>query len=181
MRFKSIDTAYKGYKFRSRLEARWAVYFDAIGLEWEYEKEGFEFEDGTRYLPDFWLPNVRMWTEVKPIDFTKEEMHKMELLVKSTKFPCILLEGIPELKPYNFVSLPHNPKEPNLVCGLDMCDLMISGYHNYPWSENRFYAAVGEYDGTEESLMDTFEDAYNACVASKSARFEFKEVENESN
>jgi len=40
---KAIDTKYKGYKFRSRLEARWAVYFDAIGLEWEYEKEGFEF------------------------------------------------------------------------------------------------------------------------------------------
>ena len=26
-----IETAYKGYRFRSRLEARWAVFFDAIG------------------------------------------------------------------------------------------------------------------------------------------------------
>lgn len=28
MTIKAIDTIYKGYKFRSRLEARWAVFFD---------------------------------------------------------------------------------------------------------------------------------------------------------
>lgn len=27
---KAIDTVYKGYRFRSRLEARWAVFFDAL-------------------------------------------------------------------------------------------------------------------------------------------------------
>jgi len=43
---KAINTEYKGYKFRSRLEARWAVYFDSLGIKWEYEIEGFEFEDG---------------------------------------------------------------------------------------------------------------------------------------
>lgn len=51
-----IQTAYKGCRFRSRTEARWAVFFDALGIRWEYEPEGFEFADGTRYLPDFWLP-----------------------------------------------------------------------------------------------------------------------------
>jgi hypothetical protein len=39
---KAIETRYKGYRFRSRLEARWAVFFDALGVEWEYEKEGFD-------------------------------------------------------------------------------------------------------------------------------------------
>lgn len=29
---KAIETRYKGYRFRSRLEARWAVFFDALGL-----------------------------------------------------------------------------------------------------------------------------------------------------
>jgi len=38
----AIETRYKGYRFRSRLEARWAVFFDALGVIWEYEKEGFE-------------------------------------------------------------------------------------------------------------------------------------------
>ncbi len=43
--FKAIETLYKGYRFRSRLEARWAVFFDALGLKWEYEKEGFGGKD----------------------------------------------------------------------------------------------------------------------------------------
>ena len=52
---KPIETFYKGYRFRSRLEARWAVFFDALGVEWEYEPEGFVLDDGTCYLPDFRL------------------------------------------------------------------------------------------------------------------------------
>jgi hypothetical protein len=51
-----IQTIYKGWRLRSRTEARWAVFFDALGIRWEYEPEGFQFADGTRYLPDFWLP-----------------------------------------------------------------------------------------------------------------------------
>lgn len=55
-RIKAIQTRYKGYRFRSRLEARWAVFFDALGITWEYEKEGFDFDGIDYYLPDFWLP-----------------------------------------------------------------------------------------------------------------------------
>lgn len=55
---KAIETIYKGYRFRSRLEARWAVFLDACGADWEYEPEGFELEDGTKYLPDFLVHNV---------------------------------------------------------------------------------------------------------------------------
>ena len=50
---KPIETIYNGYRFRSRLEARWAVFFDTLGIEYEYEPEGFELGDGVRYLPDF--------------------------------------------------------------------------------------------------------------------------------
>jgi hypothetical protein len=50
---KAIETVYNGYRFRSRLEARWAVFFDALGVEYEYEPEGFELPSGRRYLPDF--------------------------------------------------------------------------------------------------------------------------------
>lgn len=60
----AIETIYKGCRFRSRLEARWAVFFDAIGVEWKYEEQGYEV-DGHRYLPDFWLPGPRVWAEVK--------------------------------------------------------------------------------------------------------------------
>ena len=42
---KAIQTEYKGYLFRSRLEARWAVFFDACGVRWEYEPEGYDLGD----------------------------------------------------------------------------------------------------------------------------------------
>ena len=48
----AIETSYGGARFRSRLEARWAVFFDEMLIEWEYEPEGYETPDG-RYLPDF--------------------------------------------------------------------------------------------------------------------------------
>ena len=54
---KAIETEYDGHRFRSRLEARWAVFFNAVGLTYEYEIEGFEM-DGTRYLPDFYIPSL---------------------------------------------------------------------------------------------------------------------------
>ena len=51
---KAKETYYDGYRFRSRLEARWAVFFNNIGLEYEYEMEGFDMEKCS-YLPDFYI------------------------------------------------------------------------------------------------------------------------------
>ena len=50
---KPIETIYHGYRFRSRLEARWAVFLDSLGVKYEYEPEGFKLPDGSMYLPDF--------------------------------------------------------------------------------------------------------------------------------
>lgn len=66
---KAIETRYAGHRFRSRLEARWAVFFDRLGVDWQYELQGFEVgETGRRYLPDFYLPATNTWVEVKPSD-----------------------------------------------------------------------------------------------------------------
>lgn len=70
---KAIETQYKGYRFRSRLEARWAVFFDALQLEWLYEPEGFQLTSG-RYLPDFFLPRKNLWIEVKATAPTQREL-----------------------------------------------------------------------------------------------------------
>lgn len=96
---KAIDTEYNGYKFRSRLEARWAVFFDALGVKYEYEPQGFEFEDGTRYLPDFWLPEHEIWVEVKGQYPTEEEKRLCELLSEGTdKYVCVVCDfPLPEL------------------------------------------------------------------------------------
>ena len=41
---KPIETEYAGCRFRSRLEARWAVFFDALGVRWEHEPQGFDID-----------------------------------------------------------------------------------------------------------------------------------------
>jgi hypothetical protein len=111
-RFKPIETQYKGYRFRSRLEARWAVFFDALGLQWWYEYEGFELSFDVdeidpehqlwvgderqeltenlefirgRYLPDFYLPELNYWIEIKPEEPTAEEKEKVLLLFHSLR------------------------------------------------------------------------------------------------
>ena len=81
---KAIETVYNGYKFRSRLEARWAVFFDALGVEWEYEKQGFDLDEAGKYLPDFWLPGLDCWIEIKGSEPTESEQDKGRLLGEHT-------------------------------------------------------------------------------------------------
>lgn len=72
---KAIETQYKGYRFRSRLEARWAVFFDALGLDWEYEPEGFDLGPAGWYLPDFRMRTPggqNIWYEIKPSSVTSD-------------------------------------------------------------------------------------------------------------
>lgn len=73
---KAIPTKYNGYTFRSRQEARWAVFFDYLGVEYEYEKEGFDLPCGY-YLPDFWIPEWEAWIEIKGKEPTKKELEKL--------------------------------------------------------------------------------------------------------
>lgn len=61
---KAIETVYGNHRYRSREEARWAVFLDVLRIPFEYEKEGYDL-DGLWYLPDFWLPQQQVWFEVK--------------------------------------------------------------------------------------------------------------------
>lgn len=70
---KAIETIYNGYRFRSRLEARWAVFFDEISIPYSYEPQGFKFDDGTCYLPDFYLPWFKCYVEIKPKGLSEVE------------------------------------------------------------------------------------------------------------
>ncbi len=63
---RAIETWFDGYRFRSRLEARWAAFFKHTGIKYRHEMEGYQWGDGERYLPDFWLPTLTAWVEVKP-------------------------------------------------------------------------------------------------------------------
>jgi hypothetical protein len=54
----AIETRYAGCRFRSRLEARWAVALDHMNIQWEFEPQGFDLPSG-RYLPDFRITTAR--------------------------------------------------------------------------------------------------------------------------
>ncbi len=64
---KAIETRFAGCRFRSRLEARWAVFFDHCDIPWQYEVEGWRLDTllgRIQYLPDFRLFNGQI-AEVK--------------------------------------------------------------------------------------------------------------------
>jgi len=192
---KIIQTKYKGYNFRSRLEARWAVFFDSLGIKWEYEKEGFDLGNGIYYLPDFWLPEVGLWAEVKPEEFNEKEIEKAERLVFSTEKGLIKLIGVPELKTYNIItcekditSTQFNESKPNekkfyiqegewyplefkTEKKIEYGEIVLSQWHNYPKSEKRFYS----YPSDEDFETDMFDDTKDAIKKSRSKRFEFGE------
>lgn len=94
-----IQTRYKGHRFRSRLEARWAVFLDHLSILWEYETEGFEFPNGVRYLPDFWLPKSGVFLEIKRGGLSwgerEAEHHKVESLAVYEGVSAFIAYGHP--------------------------------------------------------------------------------------
>jgi hypothetical protein len=72
---RPIPTFYRGHHFRSRLEARWAVFFQTLGLDWEYEPEAFRIGGGHGYLPDFRIKFT--WRHVD-LNAKKERFHVCE-------------------------------------------------------------------------------------------------------
>ena len=86
---KSIPTKYSGHTFRSRLEAKVAVFFDVLNLSWEYEPEGYDLPINGWYLPDFLLKKNEklkhdIWVECKGKEPTIEEDNKLNELACTT-------------------------------------------------------------------------------------------------
>lgn len=89
MTITPIQTAAYGRLFRSRLEARCAVFLTTLGLEWQYEPEGFELPSG-RYLPDFKVIDPGKvsgfyWVECKAVEPTDREIQLARELSSGTK------------------------------------------------------------------------------------------------
>jgi len=92
---KAIDTVWDGNLFRSRLEARWAVFFKTLGIKYEYEPEGFELGDGLRYLPDFRLPEHKCWIEIKGCEPSEKDLLKIKKLNFMTEEDVHIFIGDP--------------------------------------------------------------------------------------
>ena len=123
---KAIQTEYKGYRFRSRLEARWAVFFDAAEIEWDYEPEGFDLGDAGYYLPDFYLPKEGLWVEVKAKDLSETEREKAYSLSSQTDSAVICLNQI------------HDPKEGDYSNSLLMVKQYVGAESKF--AENCYFA-----------------------------------------
>lgn len=89
-----IPTLYKGVQFRSRLEARWAAFFDQCSWPWTYEPF-----DLPGWIPDFQIGSAVL-VEVKPytapgqfIDACRKAHHAMKQV--GAPFDLLLLGVAP--------------------------------------------------------------------------------------
>lgn len=191
---KPIETYYKGYRFRSRAEARWAVFFDACNVKWEYEPEGYDLGNGLGYLPDFLLHNIGirssedngqtfdLYIEVKGSnEITSEEIEKIR------KFSPFLPEEHEKYKDDYYSRLKNRKKI--LVVGSvpqdisEMEDLWNEDSHFYNFSyidDDDFTALLGVKNGQllvrggdSNYLFDIdYEATERALKLARSVRFE---------
>ena len=177
----ALPTTYRGTTFRSRLEARWAVFFDTLGIRWEYEPEGFALPSGN-YLPDFRLPGLNMFAEVKP---ARVDDPRHGELVDATGMHIAILCGPVESPPWlggpgNLVYDGHyfwrasGDNGEGGICSWDLmhtfaiCDVCSAISFNFAGdgerichqSENNYaHASRGYGDFAKASLEDAYEAA----------------------
>jgi hypothetical protein len=170
---KVIETKYNGYNFRSRTEARWAVFFDALEVDYQYEPNGFKLPNGEYYLPDFYLPEFGGggYFEVKPlVENERQWMEKLEMLSDLTKQKVFILNGPPDFRYYGTYDRQNNWWYSVIFCG---------GDGNY-FNKSGYYVDPDDTIGTKsEDFGITFSDPYsvywrnyvNAVNKSRSERF----------
>lgn len=178
MNIRAIETRYKGYRFRSRLEARWAVFFDSLPYpeKWEYEKEGYDL-DSRWYLPDFYLPRFGCFIEVKGEIPTADELTTASLLRDKTDKSIAIFHGLPSenagtLFCHDIGDSSAGRSEWEVILGNDNDGNLIFGAR---WLHDKTLCA----DDTFSSYIPAMDWGWVPCVATdialeeaKAARFE---------
>lgn len=91
-----VKTHYNGHIFRSCLEARWAVFFDNYGIDYEYLLEEIVLNNGNRYLPDFFIRSLGIYAEVKPDKgYSLSELKIIEDFALGCDTNLLLIMGFP--------------------------------------------------------------------------------------
>lgn len=96
MTTRAIPTTYGGVRYRSRTEARWAMFFDAANIWADYEPQGFMLA-GKPYLPDFFVHDFGAFLEIKGSAPTEDEAARCAAL-SSIGWPVLLAIGAPAEK-----------------------------------------------------------------------------------
>lgn len=143
---QAIKTKYRGILFRSGLEARWAKFFDTLGIQWVYEPEGYQLSDGLYYLPDFYLPEQDQFFEVKGV-MTDIDMNKIEKLAKESHKSVVIgrPDGCMEIADvFNAPYIPYDyEKSQTAVYKCRTCGKWWFLNDLYSWK----CRCCGEYDG----------------------------------
>ena len=151
----AIPTIYQGIRFRSRLEARWAVFLNALNLTYLYEAEGWDL-DGEWYLPDFYIPNLNLWLEIKPqtgadLDSIWPDNPYWNWVQKVSDYPA----GDAPLDYKNLVVLVGQPiilKDEGWLLQVGYCGYVI-GDLSYRWCECRVCGRLGiQFEGRAERI-----------------------------
>lgn len=201
MNIKAIETKYNGYRFRSRLEARWAVFWDCLGVEYYYEEQGY-YLDGTYYLPDFYIPATGIYIEIKGVPLNTSEHDKAVRLCYGKQRSVHVFVGDPFgcCLRYHLVFIPWGTtskrwSSPRTLTGLEAWDLrkiertldmiekngMVFG-HEY---KTFYWKTVGDaaYDICRDGeCPETIKDyevmsfVRNAAIQARQARFEHGET-----
>ena len=87
-----LPTQHNGITYRSRLEAKWAVFYSTLNIQFQYEPDGYNL-GGIWYLPDFFLPKQQCFIEIKPTYPTDAEETKLSQLSIFTQKRCFLFFG----------------------------------------------------------------------------------------
>jgi len=163
---KAIQTLYKGRRFRSRLEARWAIFFDAIDIGWEYETEGFELGK-TKYLTDFRIQSfgankVDLYVEIKPNKPSIEEIKKCFKVANGTNTSVALICGTPGLPEFSTLGSDWNLKNGYIVLYFPS-DVILKGEESKMpfelWAEsNRFSLFQTEPNGQNLDIWPIYWD-----------------------
>lgn len=140
MTIQAIPTNYAGHRFKSRTEARWAVFFDQMEIRWEYEPEGVVLPVGW-YLPDFWFPEIKMWAEVKPEEIADEAWKKAEQLHLVSGYPVMILNGAPWPQWYEVTDHRKGPEDDDDEED-DVCPWPCHQY--FCWGKNVTWWGFGE-------------------------------------
>lgn len=115
---KPIPTKYEGVVYRSRLEARWALFFDKIGFSPFYEPFTVE-RNGLSWTPDFILhsgisiykPSDYTLIEIKPTRPNSDYIEYLTKMHDPRKSDILICVGSPTLEQPNGVHIRnHNNK-----------------------------------------------------------------------
>lgn len=105
MELKPKLTLYNEYFFRSKLEAKWAVFFDLLHVPYQYEPNAYRCDDGSQYTPDFYLPEAYLrsdrypkglYLEIKPIEWKQDQAYSTRIASAfKDKANLVLFRGDP--------------------------------------------------------------------------------------